>query len=81
MRLRVLEEWNKFSQAVLPKDCSALQRKEMRVAFYGGATAMFHGLLLRLDPGNDATDGDLETMSAIGKELDEFAKTVAEGRA
>lgn len=31
------KEWNDFAKAVLPKDVSSIQYKEMRRAFYAGA--------------------------------------------
>ena len=36
----VADAWETFAHAVLPPDCSRVQRDEMRKAFYGGATAL-----------------------------------------
>lgn len=37
---RIESEWNNFSNAVMPTDAPAIQRKEMRRAFYAGVWAM-----------------------------------------
>ena len=41
----VEEEWESFARAVLPPNCSTVQRWEMRRAFYAGAWAMLAGVL------------------------------------
>jgi hypothetical protein len=39
--MRTIQQiWDGFERAVLPPNCSDVQRNEMRKAFYGGAGAM-----------------------------------------
>jgi hypothetical protein len=38
--MRLLEQWNSYSQAVMPRDASAVQIQECRRAFYAGAQAL-----------------------------------------
>lgn len=37
---RIESEWKKFENAVIPKDAEAIQRQEMRRAYYAGFIAM-----------------------------------------
>jgi len=39
MRETIKDMWDKFAHSVLPKDCSDLQRNEMRRAFYCGVVS------------------------------------------
>ncbi|MDE1138177.1 MAG: hypothetical protein PW999_00690 [Paraburkholderia tropica] len=36
----ISEKWASFERAVLPSDCSDVQRSEMRKAFYAGAASL-----------------------------------------
>jgi hypothetical protein len=80
-RQLVLEQWNSFARQVLPADVSEVQRTEMRRAFYAGAQALFHGVLIALSPDAEPTEADLQFMSDLESELSEFGRAVKEGRA
>jgi len=66
-------------RAILPKDASANQIIETRRAFYAGAQGLFHAILTALEPGQDATEGDLAYMDNIERELRDFAVLIADG--
>jgi hypothetical protein len=73
--------WRSYSEAVIPADAPDVQRVESRRAFYAGAQAAMAGLLSFLDPGEEPTQADLDRMTALTKELDDFARHVRQGRA
>ena len=77
----VATEWDAFAEVTLPRDCSAVQRREMRLAFYGGASAVFFALLNRLTGGQEAEEADLTMLKRLGEELQQFADDVKEGHA
>lgn len=72
---RIESEWNKFEKAVMPRNASAIQRKEMRRAFYAGVWAMFQ---VAKELGNDdiSEDAGVMTLEAIETECQEFMKRV-----
>ena len=80
-RQPMAEQWDSFARAVLPEGCPAVQRQEMRRAFYAGAEALLHGVLQVLSAeGEEATAEDLDAMANLEKELSEFAELVKKGR-
>jgi hypothetical protein len=68
--------WLSYRQRVIPKDAPKVQIDECQLAFYAGATALFSTIISILQPGQEATDADLETMSAIEAELRGFAEDI-----
>jgi hypothetical protein len=80
-RLLVLEQWNQFVRECLHPNAPAVQKQEMRRAFYGGASMILFRLLGELAPGDEITPSDLEAMMAIQEELREFVEQVKAGRA
>lgn len=80
-RLLVGEQWDQFARAILPEGCSALQRQEMRRAFYAGAQGLFYVIMRVMDPGAEPTDDDMKLMSGLEREMSDFAESVKAGRA
>jgi hypothetical protein len=78
-RNRVAEQWNTFAQAVLPKDCSDLQRKEMRRAFYAGAHMLFCMLLGNLSEGGEPKPEDMQMLADMNAECEAFAESIKQG--
>ncbi len=70
--------WSSY-RAILPKDAGTTQIIETRRAFYAGAQGLFHAILNSLEPGQDATDGDLKYMDDIQRELSDFAMLIKDG--
>ena len=50
MRMLIAEKWNECARMILPADCSPLQRREMRRAFYAGAEGLLK-VIMDLLPG------------------------------
>lgn len=64
--------WLLYAKCVLPADAPDIQRRECRMAFYGGAASLLGNLLATLSPGQDVTDADIEEIASIRTELDQF---------
>jgi hypothetical protein len=54
-RESVRQMWEDFAAAILPADCSAVQRQEMRRAFFAGFNALLCALMAM---GDDAVSED-----------------------
>lgn len=81
-RLLMAEQWNEFSRNILPKNCSEIQRKEMKRAFYAGAQSILFRIIAAFATETEPTDADIQIMLIyIFQELQDFAKLVKEGRA
>jgi len=78
---RVEAEWELFTKIVLPKNCGEVQRRDMRRAFYTGASAFMSIVMDFLDPGTEATDADVQRMDEIYRELLEFGENVKKSAA
>jgi hypothetical protein len=73
-RQLVAEQWDQFARAVLPPQCSDVQRRAMRVAFYAGANSILFRVLQVLAP-------EGEMMNDIHRELEQYSQMLKEGRA
>lgn len=80
-RQLMAEQWDTFSRAVLPRDCSPIQRQEMRRAFYAGAQGILHGVMAAFAPEHEPTVADLKIMADLEIELSDFADLIKNGRA
>ena len=81
MRMLIAEKWNECARMILPADCSPLQRREMRRAFYAGVGGLLKAIMADLSDGPDGTPSDMHLMLSIDRELREFAQLVEDGRA
>ena len=66
--------WLRFEVMVLPPNASAIQRREMRKAFYGGAAILFKLIVHGLEAGEEPTDADLKMFDNISAEIDEYGE-------
>jgi len=80
-RLLMAEEWDKFMRQVLPRNASTVHRWEMRRAFYAGAQSILFRVIESFAPESEPTDDDLKLMENLDQELQDFAKSVKEGKA
>jgi len=80
-RQLMAEQWDEFARKVIPKNVLPVQRQEMRRAFYAGAQALHFGVMAALTPETEPTAEDLQMMENLERELKDFAKLVAQGRA
>ena len=81
MRMLIAEKWNECARMILPADCSPLQRREMRRAFYAGAEGLLKAIMADLSDEPDVTPNDMNLMLGINRELKWFAQLVKDGRA
>jgi hypothetical protein len=65
--------WRSYLKMVMPANAGANQVVETRRAFYAGAAAFYSSIMLMLDPGAEATDADMEKMTALAQELQDHA--------
>lgn len=72
---RIASEWNKFEKAVMPPNAPAVQRKEMRRAFYAGVWAMFQ-VAKELGEDSVSEEEGVKTLEEIEAECMEFMKQV-----
>lgn len=72
-------EWIHYS-AVLPPDAGPIQIEETRRAFFAGAYTLFHRILGQLQPGEDATNADLNLLDVMHEELERW-RILESGRA
>ena len=80
-RLLMAEQWDYFSRAVMPPDASAVQRQQMRRAFYAGAETILFRVIQGFAPEDEPTEADLKLMDDLHQELQDFAAAVKAGRA
>jgi hypothetical protein len=80
-RMLMAEQWDSFARAVLPRDASATQKREMRRAFYAGAQGILHGVISVLAADHEPTESDMQIMQDLERELSDFADMVKNGRA
>jgi hypothetical protein len=76
---RIQHEWESFERDVVPADAPSVQRQEMRRAFYAGARGL---LRIQLDEFAAMSEDEAERgMQAIDEELQQFVRSVKDGRA
>lgn len=80
-RQLMAEQWDTFAKACIPKDAPAIQRREMRRAFYAGAQAILFKVIVSLASDAEPTVEDLAMMDGLQTELSDFAEMVKSGRA
>jgi hypothetical protein len=73
--------WASFEAGALPVMVGDVQRREMRRAFYAGAAGMLGTIMDMLDPGDDATEADLDNMDKLHAEIVRFGEDMEAGRA
>ena len=72
-RVKLIESgWRSYRHEIISKAASDVQISETRQAFYAGAALLFHSIMKILEPGDEPTDADLEVMTSIQAELDQF---------
>jgi len=80
-RSTVRDAWNSYRASVMPANAPPVQIQECRRAFYAGMECLMVAIMGGLDPGSDATEGDLDYVAALHQELLNFAQDVRAGRA
>ena len=67
------EMWLGFAAKVIPGDTAdAKAYRELQAAFYAGALCLFNWFMVQLDEDAEPTDGDLDKVAAMDKEINTF---------
>ena len=67
------EMWAGFAEAVIPfSPAGSMQHEEMRKAFYSGGLCLFNWFMVQLDPEAEPTEGDLDRVDKLEKEIRAF---------
>ena len=77
----IAQQWTQFADGVLPPNAHAVQRQEMRRAFYAG---FFGALMAGIEMADESKDNDdigATMIQRLHEECRAFAKDVEEGRA
>lgn len=72
--------WESFAAAVLSPDAGAVQRREMRRAFYAGAHATLT-VMRGLGEPEVSEDAGVAVLESLSQESQAFAVAVTQGRA
>lgn len=72
MRRRIGELWDSFAKAILPPDCSRIQREETRRGFYAGAFGAIDMISGAMSDEDEMTEDDLRVMNDLSKEREEY---------
>jgi hypothetical protein len=81
MKRRVGEAWASFERAILPRDCSDVQRREMRRAFYAGGFVVLDVIAAAMSGDDDMTAGDEAVLIDLSLEREEYLANLRLGRA
>lgn len=74
-------EWDSLSAAIFRDGTSAVQRSEMRRAFYCGVQALMSLMTTAMDPGDEETAADIARLQSWQDELLIFAASLVADRA
>ncbi len=75
--MRYIENaWQSYCSMVMPADAGEIQIKETRQAFFAGVAILFQTMMVSLDPGEEPTDRDMQRLSDLQDELDEFGALI-----
>lgn len=80
-RMLMAEQWDQFARGVLHPNAPAIQRQEMRRAFYAGAQSILFRVIQSFAPESEPTEADLQIMQDVHEELQAFGQAIKEGRA
>ena len=69
------KQWQDFEKSVIPPNAPAVQRQEMRRAFYAGASAMFN-LTRKLGDEDVDEDEAVLVLEGLEQELAEFLSLI-----
>jgi hypothetical protein len=64
--------WLSFRACVISTEAPDDQLREMRLAFFAGAQHLFGSIMTILEPDEEPTAADLERLTNIHAELDDF---------
>lgn len=77
-RLLMLEEWNEFSRTLNLGRVNRIQYEEMKRCFFSGGYAILTRLMKVFTEDREPSDQDMEIMSGLVFELEDFFKKLVE---
>lgn len=80
-RQYILEAWNDYLRTVELLGAPDIQKRELRLAFYGGCGLLMAKVLSNLTPGPDPEVADEMMLISMSKELADFMAAVHRGEA
>lgn len=75
----IAREFETYKAQVMHPEAGEVQIWECKRAFYAGASALYFKIMSDLSPGKKVTESDMNLMSGISIELEEFRKSVLLG--
>ena len=75
----VAQQFDGFAAALRLDNASAGQRKDMKLAFYGGAAAMLHSMTNAAHESGDSDDIGVTKVEQLRAELAKFAANLPRG--
>jgi hypothetical protein len=81
METKMMEAmWQLYRKRVIPLAATPEQLKQLKMAFYGGASSIFEGILRILTPEAEPTETDIRNMDLLHQELVQFAADAKNGK-
>lgn len=71
--ITIAQEWESYRDRVLPRDADETQIDQCERAFYAGNLSFFTIITRQLSHGNDVSKADIGMLTALKKELRDFA--------
>lgn len=81
MKYTLKQMWNQFQERVLPSNCSEIQLRETKRAFYAGAECLLSTIMSNLTSDAEPTEEDFKMMNDLHQEFLDFVKLIQEGKA
>ena len=76
----IQENWDSFNALVIPKNADAIQRQEMRKAFYAGAGVMLN-IFWAIGDKSISEEAGLDILEGCSEEINMFVKQIQNGSA
>ncbi len=79
VNMKLSEEWEKYRTAVVALGASLGQIRQLKMAFFGGASVVYYGLLNGISDGDDTTESDMKLMEDLHAEIQAFKNSLSAG--
>lgn len=66
--------WESYRAVIIPPTAPEIQITETKKAFFAGAQHLFSSIMAILDPGAEPTEQDLQRMTDIAAELEDWCE-------
>jgi len=75
----ILAGWHSFRRATIPIHATPEQLRQLKMAFFGGASFLLSAVMRKLSTGEEITEADLQMMRDVQTELTAFAESCRKG--